>query len=1300
MRALRFSVLIVSLLCLGIGAASGQTAADVERLRRQAEQLHGAGTYAEALAMQRTVVAGIEKADAGRAGAAREETAGELVALSWYALFARAPAEALRASERAGALMPGLLADTNRAHALLFLGRTREARRLYLAHKGKRMSPESDRTWEDAIAEDYVALRAAGIVHKAFPGIVAQLGVEHPELNAEIEALRKRVDELYAAGKYQEAAADAETLVTLTGRRFAEGRTELAGALRRLANSREKLGQSGEAETLYRRSLAIYEKAVGTDHPDVATTLAGLARLYRDQGRYGEAEPLLRRVLAMTEKTLGADHPTVSTALNNLALLLAATNRLAEAEPLYRRALAIDEKSSGPDHPNTAIDANNLARLLHETNRAAEAEPLYRRALAIDEKSLGPDHPSVARDLNNLAALLEDESRLAEAERLHRRALAIIEKRLGSDHAEVAAHLNNLAGLLLATNRLAEAEQLYRRALAITEKNRGPDHPNVASALNNLAQLLKDTNRPGDAEPLFRRAVAITEKVFGPDHPNVAASLNNLAGLLLDTKRPAEAEALYRRALAIDEGSYGPDHPDVATSLNNLAGLLHRTNRLREAEPLFRRALAIDERSLGPDHPSVATTLDNLALLLQDTGRFGDAEPLFRRALAIEERSLGADHPNVALRLHSLALLRAELGDWAGAARLHRRAAPILTAAQGGSGGNLARAELVQNSGSLRAAARAVQRDGGDSAEAREEGFQLAQWALQTSAADALAQMSVRFAKGAGPLAGLVRQRQDLVARRQGEDKRLLAAIGKADARAGDTIRAAIADLDARLVDIDRKLAAEFPEYAELSSPQPLAIAAVQGLLGDDEALVVFLDVWQPRPSKLPPETLAWAVTRRQARWVSIPLGPTALAERVARLRCGLDRDGNWTWSPQRGRWEATSEPCRVLRPDGLADDEPLPFDVGGAHELYAELLGPLADLTAGKSLIVVPSGPLTSLPFQVLVTESDGATASDPKGPAPIPGPVSWLALKQPITVLPSVGSLAALRKLPPSLAREPYLAFGNPLLDGDVPERVQLARAKQSCRQATGSPHQGVARAARGVAARGARIRGGINMAALRAQAPLPETADELCAVARSLGALGAGGQEADTVWLGARATEANLKALSRSGRLALYRVLHFATHGVLAGESEAILKARAEPALILTPPQDGVAPAELEEDDGLLTASEVAQLDLDADWVVLSACNTAAGEKGDATALSGLARAFFYAKARALLVSHWYVNSDAAVNLTTVAFAELSAHPEIGRAEALRRSIVRLIASGRPEEAQPEYWAPFVLVGEGAR
>jgi CHAT domain-containing protein len=212
--------------------------------------------------------------------------------------------------------------------------------------------------------------------------------------------------------------------------------------------------------------------------------------------------------------------------------------------------------------------------------------------------------------------------------------------------------------------------------------------------------------------------------------------------------------------------------------------------------------------------------------------------------------------------------------------------------------------------------------------------------------------------------------------------------------------------------------------------------------------------------------------------------------------------------------------------------------------------------------------------------------------------------------------------------------------------------------------------------------------NVENVRRQEPLPETADELCAAARLTGATDA------TIHLGAAATETNVKALSAQGRLAEARVVHFATHGLLAGEAEAIAAAKGEPALILTPPDEAS-----EEDDGLLTASEVALLKLDADWVILSACNTAAGDATfGAEALSGLARAFFYAGARALLVSHWYVDSDATVALITETFNALHADPALGRAEALRRAMAASIAAGG-RAAHPAVWAAFVVVGEGA-
>ena len=166
---------------------------------------------------------------------------------------------------------------------------------------------------------------------------------------------------------------------------------------------------------------------------------------------------------------------------------------------------------------------------------------------------------------------------------------------------------------------------------------------------------------------------------------------------------------------------------------------------------------------------------------------------------------------------------------------------------------------------------------------------------------------------------------------------------------------------------------------------------------------------------------------------------------------------------------------------------------------------------------------------------------------------------------------------------------------------------------------------------------------------------------------------------------ATERTVKATS----LSEYRVISFATHGLLAGE----LQGLPEPGLVMTPPENSST-----ADDGVLLASEIAQLKLNADWVVLSACNTASGEDSGAEGLSGLAKAFFYAGARTLLVSHWPVSSEATVELITRLFREAAHAPDISRAEALRRAQLALLATeDRPRLAHPAFWAPFVVVGE---
>jgi CHAT domain-containing protein len=269
------------------------------------------------------------------------------------------------------------------------------------------------------------------------------------------------------------------------------------------------------------------------------------------------------------------------------------------------------------------------------------------------------------------------------------------------------------------------------------------------------------------------------------------------------------------------------------------------------------------------------------------------------------------------------------------------------------------------------------------------------------------------------------------------------------------------------------------------------------------------------------------------------------------------------------------------------------------------------------------------------------------------------WLLREYSISILPSVGSLKSLRvyAAKPQALRNPFVGFGNPDLQG---------MSNEASNQAV--QHL----ATRGVVA---------DVSDVRQLEPLPETKSELQEIAKALHA------SATSVFVLDQATERRVKTMD----LSQTRVIAFATHALTAGE----FKGYAEPALVLTPPAQGD-----EIDDGLLAASEVAQLKLNADWIILSACNTAAADgTPGAPGLSGLARAFIYAGSRALLVSHWDVDSRMAARLTSETVSLHQSDPTMSKAEALRRAMLAVLDDPvlPPQYRHPAFWAPFFIVGD---
>ncbi len=302
--------------------------------------------------------------------------------------------------------------------------------------------------------------------------------------------------------------------------------------------------------------------AAQTNPPPSAAQSAELAEAKRlnqqvlqllNQGKYSEAIPLAQRALAIREKTLGREHPDVATSLNNLALLYDNQGNYPQAEPLYQRSLAIWEKALGREHPDVASSLNNLAALYYNQGNYTQAEPLYQRALAIREKALGREHPAVATSLNGIALLYQVQGNYSQAEPLYQRSLAISEKVLGREHPAVATSLNNLGGLYNAQGNYTQATPLYQRSLAIREKALGKEHPDVALSLNNLAELYRTQGNYPQAEPLLQRSLAIWEKALGKEHPDVALSLSNLALLYQAQNDIPRAIELTNRGNNIEE---------------------------------------------------------------------------------------------------------------------------------------------------------------------------------------------------------------------------------------------------------------------------------------------------------------------------------------------------------------------------------------------------------------------------------------------------------------------------------------------------------------------------------------------------------------------------------------------------------------------------------------------------------------------------------------------------------------------------------------------------------------------------
>jgi CHAT domain-containing protein len=841
---------------------------------------------------------------------------------------------------------------------------------------------------------------------------------------------------------------------------------------------------------------------------------------------------------------------------------------------------------------------------------------------------------------------------------------------------------------------------------------------NLTALAAAAGKLTKAETPPPFADP--DQAKALLASVFAGKAPLVAsAELDHFAALAEEARlansrsdyRTAEDD--YRQALLILERAQAADSPGVGKVLMELALEVSNEGRLEEAAGLFRRADPIIQHSANPT--DMARFNAYLAYDAANGGRFADALT-FARAASNQWRAqidnnganlddIGTDSRGVwrgelAHTLNLQAAMALRTGELAEAETCAKEALEII-----GNEANLppwwkpevlvtlgrvyaATGRLNEAETSFRGALVFQQRLFGETAptattllalsgvyadeQLYADSIRAYDVALGILSKDELARSRITFDQIAPVLTSATAIADQTPARRGEMQNKMFEALQELSGSVADqTIAKASLRLAAQNPAME-KLVHDLQEAERQRDAARIELGHETSLPDDqrgaakEAALVAQINAFSAQRddalAKLTEQFPAYAELQH-GKPLALAAVQSKLGQREAMVMFEIGRAKSFvvvmthdglTAKPidtDQGQLETT---VRTLRKAFVAKNGHLgDFDTALSYGLYKTLFGPIEGALAGTDqLILVQTGPLASLPAALLVTAAPGNDAADYRH-------IAWLARRYATLEVPSIRAFASLRDRPEAKTARPFFGIGNPTFTGGADDgkgKSGLSALSGVCRDGGPFPPE-----------------------LLRALAPLPDTATELRTVAKALGA------GDDSLLLGAAATEKNLRAQS----LQDVRVLYFATHALLPGE----LDCQSEPALALSPPD---SPAKDRSADGLLDASEVAGLSLNADLVVLSACNTGQTEtQFGGAALAGLAESFFYAGARSLIASHWQVPSSATAQLMVGMFGRLSNDPAAGTARAMRGAQLALM--DRPEFAHPFFWAAFTLIGD---
>lgn len=1043
-------------------------------------------------------------------------------------------------------------------------------------------------------------------------------------------------------------------------------------------------GDLSQAREHFEKCLAIQEKRLGSDHPEVADVLKMLGGVLRDMGHFDEARGSLDRALAIRKRQLGDDHLSTAESLDILGTLLQAMGDFAAAKHHHELALAIRLRKLPADDGALATSYHNLGSALEEIGDLRGARTHREQALSIAEKAYGPKSVATANALNGLGNLFVVMGEYDLAERHLKRALSIAEDVLGTDHSFVATIVNNIAGFRYKKGDLQGAARDLERSLEILRKALGEEHPETISVLANLGTTLSEAGDLATARRYLEQALDLRERILGAEHPDTAMSLTSLGALLVVLGNVEDAIPLLRRSLEIHLNVYGLEHPTTVQVVNNVViAILGQSETgdfspedLAEAERLLRTVWEVEEESFGPGSNQLILTFNNIAVVLEAKGDSEGARFFLEKALSIIESDQDVEHWHAAATFYNLAAVHRSLGDRVGlraamekAVELHRRTLgdehtyTMLSLISLGT--------VLELDGEIDRALR-LTAHGLEAQEAK-----LAEILATGSEEDkALFLKTFRYAtsfavafhpRSAPDDPRALAMGLNTVLRRKG---RVLDAVA-ADIRQARAGSANEEDLKALIHLREERLSYLLRGEGSLRGKDDR-----EHLERMDRRIQEMEREVAKRSSQEDATSISWETVQKELPECSVLIEmflywpPDVMSFTVGEPRYAAYVLGNSGFPRFVDLGEATpinaaaGELVKALseRRSGVREL---------ARELYRRTFAKLEPLLQDADLLLIaPDDELHLVPFAALVDEGGG-----------------YLIERFGISYLTTGRDLLRLSR--PSLPRE------EPLIVADPDFGAQPAVGEN-----------------RGTARRAADL-GSLTFGRLAG------TADEARAVGRRLRL------PSDRILTGRAATESALKGVAGP------EVLHVATHGFFLPElpEKPLDPPHPEAGPRLDDPllRSGLALAGFnnwrmttDSDDGVLTAQEVAHLDLlGTEIVVLSACETGVGEVRNGRGVFGLRRALVLAGAKTQVMTLWQVADEPTKEIMVSWYEQVLRG--VPRAEAMRRAQLAALR-GEPlpgtgerlrgtqplgEDApkltggrHPYYWAPFIVSGEPGR